>query len=92
VALGQVVDAARRSTPALVRLVAERAGPLLADGLEVGHSLPNTEGLEPTWPWSALPPRMLVVVLAFGEACLGAVSCSAAWLPCRLRLVLRGQG
>ena len=40
--------AAQQSILALVRLVAERAGSSLADGLEVGHNLPNTEGLEPT--------------------------------------------
>ena len=86
------LSAARRSTSMPARLVAEWAGTALADRLEVGHILPNTRGLVPKRPWIALPLRTLAAVLAFGEACLGVVSCSVAWLPCRLRFVVRGQG
>ena len=85
------LSAARRSTLTPARLVAEGAGVALADRLEVGHILPNTGGLVPKRPWTALPPRTLAAALAFDEACLGVVSCFVAWLPCRLRFVSQGQ-
>ena len=85
------LSAARRSTSMLARLAAEWAGTALADRLEVGHILPNTGGLVLKQPWIALPLRTLATVLAFGEACLGVVPCSAAWLPYRLRLVFQGR-
>ncbi len=83
--------AARRSTLALAWPVAEGAGSALVERLGVGHSLPNTVGLGPKRPWPASPPNMPAAVLASVEACLGVVSCFAAWPPCRLRLVFQGQ-
>nr|AAL93077.1 hypothetical protein [Oryza sativa Japonica Group] len=71
--------AARRSTLALARLVAEGAGSALVDRLGVGHNLPNTGGLVLKRPWIVLPSRLTWACTAVSAVGAAADYDGAAW-------------